>query len=181
MRRSAEDAILALRTQITDWATGAAKPDLRILAYPPESEPDMLRRIRILAEDLAADGRAIDLVDAGELLLKAVSVRPGLRERLEEVDRRDPKAAYGDLSVIARNAIERLLRAPLAPAVVARVVVNTGALATLVSYSQITSDLFGTDSALGGATVLAFPGDADERSLNLLHLRVDTAYRAPRI
>lgn len=181
MRRSPEDAILALRTQVVDWGRNGAKADLRILAYPPEWEAGMLGRIRAAAAELAADNLPIDLVDAGVELVSVVDARKGLRERLVEADIRNPADAFGDLGSFARAAFEKLLRRQLPEGHVARVIINTGALATLVSYSQITSDFFGAGSDLGGATILAFPGDADERSLNLLGLRVDTAYRAPRI
>lgn len=181
MRRSAEDAILALRTQIVDWGRNSAQPDLRILAYPPAWEAAMMGRIRGAAADLANEGLPIEVVDAGDILLEALEARPGLRERLEAADHRSPADAFESLGAFARSAFEKLLRQPLPEGDIARVIVNTGALATLVSYSQITSEFFGTTSDLGGATILAFPGDADERSLNLLGLRVDTAYRAPRI
>lgn len=181
MRRSPAEAVDALRTQIIDWGQHSAKRDLRILAYPPEWEASMLRQIRALADDLAQAGLSVDLVDAGQELMATVDARPGLRNQLEEADLRDPNRGYDDLSHLARTALEKVLRRPVSDGMVARIVINTGALATLVSYSQVTSEFFGYDSSLGGATVLAFPGDADERSLNLLHLRVDAAYRAPRI
>ena len=181
MRRSPEDAILALRTQVVDWGRNGAQADLRILAYPPDWEAGMLGRIRTAAAELAVDNLLVEVVDAGVELVAAVEARKGLRERLEEADVRNPRDAFGDLGSFARATFEKLLRRPLPDGHVARVIINTGALATLVSYSQITSEFFGTGSDLGGGTILAFPGDADERSLNLLGLRVDTAYRAPRI
>ena len=181
MRRSPEDAILALRTQVLDWGRNGAQADLRILAYPPAWEAAMLGRIRGAAADLASEDLQVEVIDAGVELIEALAARPGLRERLEDADRRSPTDAFDSLGTFARTAFEKLLRRPLPGGHVARVIINTGALATLVSYSQITSEFFGTGSDLGGATILAFPGDADERSLNLLGLRVDTAYRAPRI
>ncbi len=181
MRRSPEDAIQALRTQVTDWGSKKTKPDLRILAYPPEWEAGMIRRIKTLGAELKQANLPVDIVDAGTELVATVDARSGLKARLEESDLADPEKAYGDLSYLATTALISVLKRPLPDGCVARVVVNTGGLATLVSYSQVTSDFVGTDSALGGATVLAFPGDADERSLNLLHLRIDTSYRAPRI
>jgi hypothetical protein len=181
MRRSPEDAVQALRTQVMDWGRNEVKPDLRILAYPPEWEAGMIRRIRALAAELEHANLPVDVVDAGAELVANVVARSGLRDRLEQSDLKDPEKAYDDLSYLATTALVKVLKRPLPDGHVARVVVNTGGLATLVSYSQITSEFVGTDSALGGATVLAFPGDADERSLNLLHLRIDTSYRAPRI
>ncbi len=76
MRRSPEEAIQALRTQVKDWSTGKTKADLRILAYAPEWEADMLRRIRLLANELVSDGMPIELADAGQALMTAVEFAP---------------------------------------------------------------------------------------------------------
>ncbi len=76
--------------------------------------------------------------------------------------------------------LTKLLSTPLEPPAVCRLLVNTGALGTFVSYSAITNALHG-GTALTAPAALAFPGEGDERYLNLLGLRVDTNYRVPRI
>jgi hypothetical protein len=83
--------------------------------------------------------------------------------------------------VLGNEAIEGVLRTPLADGLVCRLLVNTGALATFVSYSAITNELHGSSEGPMVPTAIAFPGEADERSLNLLGLRPDTNYRVPRI
>ena len=86
-----------------------------------------------------------------------------------------------DLGVIGTRAVTRLLQPPLPEGVVCRLAINTGALAAFVSYAAITNGAPRFVEHPSVATVLAFPGEADERSLNLLGLRVDTNYRVARI
>lgn len=172
---------MALSSQIRDWSSGRTKPDLRILAYPPEWEAGMLVRLPKIAASLASEGHPIETVDVGRHLMESIDARSGMRERLQAADQRDPGRALDDLRTLARGSLIGLLKRPLDDGLVARLLLNTGSLATLVSFSQITSEFFGYPNDLGAATVLAFPGDADERSLNLLRLRADTSYRAPRI
>ena len=69
VRRSADDAILALRQQVRAWVDGSATPDVRVLVYPPEREAEMLARLPQVVEDLAAEGPPVDLVDLGRILL----------------------------------------------------------------------------------------------------------------
>ena len=63
----------------------------------------------------------------------------------------------------------------------ARILVNAGSLAAFISYSAITNEFYGASTRPPGPIVIAFPGDADERSLSLLRLRADSNYRVPRI
>jgi hypothetical protein len=86
-----------------------------------------------------------------------------------------------DLGWIGTTCLRRSIRAPLQDHTVCRIFMNTGALATFVSYSAVANEMGGTSDPRVPASVLAFPGEADERSLNLLRLRVDTNYRVPRI
>ncbi len=84
-----------------------------------------------------------------------------------------------DLGWLATTYLKAAITRPLADGRVCRLLANTGSLAPFVSYSATTNELAGPGRT--PAVVLAFPGDADERSLNLLRLRVDTDYRVPRI
>lgn len=184
MRRSIEQAFLALRQQILAWARGEVPPDVRVFVYPPEWEAMMLARFPAFAEACTADGAPAALVDVGQLALAEVERRPGLVERLTSLEADAPERVRHDLSVLAGRAVLRVLKAPLEPPVVCRLLVNTGALGTVVSYSAITNDLFGSEPGAAGVSapaVLAFPGEGDDRSLNLLGLRADTNYRVPRI
>jgi hypothetical protein len=179
MRRTLEQAFEALRMQIRAWARGEAKPDLRVFVYPPESEALVLSRIPAFAERCAADGEPIELVDLGQSFLRGLRERNGMIERLEELDRDE---LLHDLGWIATTHLRRIIRSPLNAPTVCRVLTNTGALGAFVSYSAVANEFSG-GSGDGGvpATVLAFPGEGDERSLNLLRLRVDTNYRVARI
>jgi hypothetical protein len=179
MRRTPEQAFEALRTQVRSWARGEAKPDLRVFVYPPEWEPLVLSRIPTFAERSAAGGDPVEVVDLGQGFLRALRERNGTIERLEGLDR---DTLLHDLGWIATGFLRQVIRGPLDGDVVCRLLVNAGALGTFVSYSAAANELSG-GSADGGvpATVLAFPGEGDERSLNLLRLRVDTNYRVPRI
>jgi hypothetical protein len=176
MRRTLEQAIEALRTQVHAWASETAKPDLRVFVYPPEWEHLMLSVMPAFSERCAADGEPVELVDLGQGFLRALRGRTGTAERLEGLDRDE---VLHDLGWIGTTYLRQVIRSPLAAASVCRLLVNAGALGTFVSYSAVANEL-GGGSAIP-ATVLAFPGEADERSLNLLRLRVDTNYRVARI
>ena len=65
MRRTIEDALLALRQQVQAWA-GGAPADVRVFVYPPEWEALMLARLPIWADARAAEGLAVELVDVGQ-------------------------------------------------------------------------------------------------------------------
>ena len=181
MRRSADDAILALRQQVRAWADRSATPDVRVLVYPPEREAEMLARLPQAVDDMAAEGPRVDLVDLGRVLLDELRRSEVRLARLRELERESSELLLHDLGVIGTRAVTRLLQPPLPEGVVCRLAINTGALAAFVSYAAITNELHGSVEHPSVATVLAFPGEADERSLNLLGLRVDTNYRVARI
>lgn len=179
MKRTPEQALEALRSQIRTWARHEAKPDLRVFVYPPEWEALMLSKLPIFTERCASDGEPVALVDLGQGFLGELNQRDGLIERLEGLDREE---LLNDLAWIAATYLRRIIRTPLATGIVCRILMNSGALGTFASYSAVANELGGGASNPGiPATVLAFPGEGDERSLNLLRLRVDTNYRVPRI
>jgi hypothetical protein len=179
MKRTPEQAFEALRSQIRTWSRGEAKPDLRVFVYPPEWEPLMLSKLPAFAEKCASDGEPVELVDLGQGFLGELNQRDGLIERLQGLDREE---LLHDLAWVAATYLKRVIRASLAKGAVCRILVNTGALGTFASYSAVANELGGGMTHPGiPATVLAFPGEGDERSLNLLRLRVDTNYRVPRI
>ena len=178
MRRTIDEAFLALRAAINAWASGDARPDARVFVYPPEWEATVLARFPRFARELAAAGCPVELVDVGACFLQEIERRKGMPELLAGVERRGHRELLHDLGELARWALARQLRAPLVPPRICRLLINTGSLATFVSYSAILNDLYNETPA---PCVLAFPGEGDERSLNLLGLREDTNYRVPRI
>jgi hypothetical protein len=179
VRRSIDDAFTDLRAYLADWVRSGAEPGVRIFVYPPEWEARMLARFPSFAGDCASVC-PVSLVDVGQGFL---SVCDGFVEQLTVVERDRAVRPLHDLGVVARRYLEGLLAGPLEEPLRARLLVNLGALATLVSYSTIANALNdgGSDGALAAPTVLAFPGEGDDRSLNLMRLRADTNYRVPRI
>jgi hypothetical protein len=179
MRRTPDQAIDALRSQVRSWARREARPDLRVFVYPPEWEAAMLPRLAQFALTSAADGEPVELVDLGKGFLDEVTLKEGLVERLRALGRDD---LLNDLGWIAATYLKRLIRSQLPPTTVCRILVNSGSLGTFTSYSAVANELGGgaTEPSIP-ATVLAFPGEGDDRSLNLLGLRVDTNYRVPRV
>jgi hypothetical protein len=184
VRRTREEAQFALREQVKAWATGQARPGLRVFVYPPEWEAAMLAWYPAFAAECAAAGWPIELVDVGAGFLAEVERRRGFVDGLARLERDDRDRLLHDLGMLGSRYVQRALTTPLPDGVVGRLVVNTGALSTFVSYSPITNDLHGADAApdsAAGRSILAFPGEDDEKSLNLLRLRADTAYRIPRV
>jgi hypothetical protein len=184
MRRSVEEAFAALRQQVSAWAGGSRSPELRVFVYPPEWEAVMLARFPSFAADCAKAGWPIEMIDVGAEFLAEIERRRGFVERLAERERADVRQVLHDLGVLAERYLERKLGAEMSSPAVCRLLVNTSALGTFVSYSALTSRLYGDQSSgegLGGCAVLAFPGESDEGALNLLRLRRDTNYRVPRI
>ncbi len=183
MRRTIDQALADLRQHLASWLHNGGKPGLHLFVYPPEWEAPMLERFPGVVVESAAEGRPIELVDVGQGFAAELKRRPGLIERLTVLERERPAGLLDDLGVVGTNFLTRRLRTPAQPPVVARLVVNTGAIGAFVSYSALanTLDGDGPDPAIAVPTVLAFPGEADDRSLNLLGLRVDTNYRVPRI
>lgn len=175
MKRTIDDAISALKAQVQDWTSGA-KPSVRVLVYPPEWEAAMLERLREFAHACESAGTPVELVDAGAIMLQLLGERT---EDLAQTERQSgAEALLPDLSVVVSRRLTKILNEPMQPPQVCRVVVNTGAVATFVSFSAITNDAFERASA---PAVIAFPGEGDDTALNLMHLRADTNYRTPRI
>jgi hypothetical protein len=177
VRRTLEQAFQALNDQVKAWASGQARPDLRVFVYPPEWESLVLDRLPSFATESEAAGRPIQLEDVGQGFLAELKRRKGLVQRLEQMDQ---DQVLHDLEQIASRYLEHALTRPLDEPAVCRVIMNTGSIGTFVSYSAIANKLAGSDGDVP-ATLLAFPGEADDRSLNLLRLRVDTNYRVPRV
>lgn len=180
MRRTVEQALEDLRAQIRDWQSGAARPDVRVLVYEPELEPIMLQRLPTFAGALADEGTPVEIIDVGQGFLAEVDRRKGFADRLNEAEQKDPWRAKNDMHQLADRYLKKLLETTVEPPAVCRIMINTGSLATLVSFSAITNEFFGEDRC-PSPNVLAFPGEGDERSLNLLRLRSDTNYRVARI
>ena len=178
MRRSIEDSFLALRQKVKDWALDSSRPDIWVFVYPPEWEAAMLARFPAFARTCAEEGWTVTLEDVGQGFLHEVERRKGLADRLVEMEHTSPASVLHDLGVVAGRYISRVVTEPLQPPSVCRILVNTGALGTFSSYSAITNQLLGD---VPSPSVLAFPGEGDDRSLNLLRLRVDTNYRVPRV
>ena len=184
MRRSVEEAFSALRDQVKNWKAGAAKPHVSVFVYPPEWEPAVLTRFHEFREQCEAEANPIELVDVGQGLLLEVEKREGLGKALAEMEPEDSDGLIHNLGVVASRYLKRALREKPQSPVACRVLMNTGALATFVSYSAIANELAGAGDQEGQVPVpcvLAFPGEGDERFLNLLRLRADTNYRTPRI
>ncbi|MBI2941634.1 MAG: hypothetical protein HYY04_14465 [Chloroflexi bacterium] len=182
MRRSADQALIDLRQHLEDWMHSGAKPGIHIFVYPPEWEARMFARFPIFADELA-DRVPLSLVDVGQGFLAELDRRKGFVDRLAALERQSTERLLHDLGEIGHRYLTRLLAAPLEPPAVARLLINTGALGSFVSYSAITNAMHvdGPARSVGAPTVLAFPGEGDERQLNLMRLRADTNYRVPRI
>lgn len=176
MKRTLDQAVEALRNQVRTWADGVAQPELRVFVYPPEWEPLMLARLAEFAEQCAQEGEPVAVEDVGQGFLRELEVRDGLIERLTELERAD---LLHDLGWVGASYLKRTIRQPLPE--VCRILVNTGSLGSFVSYSAVANEVGAGGERELPPTVLAFPGEADERSLNLLGLRADSNYRVPRI
>jgi hypothetical protein len=179
VRRSIADALLALREQVKAWA-GGAPYDVRVFVYPPEWEGQMQARIPAWAKERAAEGHAVEVVDIGQAFREVVR-RRGAETAIAALERRSPAQAMDSLRGLAREAIVGAIRRPLEPPHVARLIVNTGSLATFSSYSAITNEFHGAAERPPAPVAICFPGEGDDRTLSLLHLRPDANYRVPRI
>src|SRR4051812_42704154 len=138
MRRTIDQAFDALRTQITAWARGDARPDLRVFVYPPEWEPVMLSKMPAFAACCAEEGEPVDVVDLGQGFLHELRGRTGTVERLEGAERDE---LLHDLGWIGMSYLRRALRDPLVAPKVCRILVNSGALGTFVSYSAVANEM----------------------------------------
>ena len=179
MRRSIDDALLALREQVKAWA-GGAPSDVRVFVYPPEWEAQILARVPAWAQARAAEGYAVDAVDIGQVFREVVRRRRA-EAAIAGLERRAPAQALDSLRALAREAIVGTIRRPLEAPTVARLIVNTGSLATFASYSAITNEFHGAAERPPSPVAIAFPGEGDDRALSLLNLRPDANYRVPRI
>jgi hypothetical protein len=180
MRRTVGEALDALRRQAKAWADGGVA-DIRVMVYPPEFEAAVLDRLPPFAAELAKEGTPIDVVDIGQRFASSLEATPKRLEAVVKLEQTKPGQAAEDFGVLARRVVFQALEADLPDGAVCRVLCNVGALASVVSYSAITNEYFGSTERHAPATVIAFPGEGDDRSLNLLNLRVDTNYRAGRI
>ena len=161
------------------WSSGAT-PDIRVFVYPPEWEGQMLARLPTWAESMSEQDLGVELVDVGQEFARAVQSR-GVADDLSALERRAPARALDDLRVISQEALEAAIARELPERLKCRILVNAGSLAAIVSYSALTNGKYGASASLPAPVVIAFPGDADEKSLNLLRLRPDSNYRVPRI
>ncbi len=180
MKRSMDQALQDLRQQIGVWASGDAKPDVRVFVYPPEWEATMLQRFTRLAEDYRNEGHPIEVIDVGAGFAAEIEQRRDMADRLTQQELVGVHRILQNLGALSSRYLDTTLNTPIEPPYVCRLLINTGSLATFTSYSAITNGLHGRD-LLTGPTVIAFPGESDEQSLNLMRLRADTNYRVPRI
>jgi hypothetical protein len=179
MRRSIEDALLALRVQVKAWASGAPA-DVRVFVYPPEWEALMLARLPIWAQQQADQGLKVELVDIGQAFARKVVDRHAAGP-VAAMERRGSSTVMHSLRTLSQETVVGEIRRPLEPGSVARLLVNTGSLATMVSFSAITNEFHGAAERPPAAVAIAFPGEGDDRTLSLLNLRPDANYRVPRI
>ena len=179
MRRTVDDALLALREQVKAWQAGAPA-DIRMFVYPPEWEALMLQRLGPWADECASVGLGLDIVDVAREWLAVIDARNVGPALIKEEEQRGDRVLMS-LRRIAEMTVRGVLTRPLPPeGAVARVLTNTSSLATTVSYSAITNSLQ-ESSLVTAPTAICFPGEADDRVLSLLGLRPDTNYRVPRI
>ncbi len=181
MKRSLDDSLLAFRTQVKAWKDGVASQDIRVLVYPPEQEPLMLVRLPEVATDLSGEGYGVEVADVGRIFHAELESAPERLQRMRELEREPNGRLLRTLGQLAERTVMRTLREPLAEGTVCRLLINTGALGVFVSYSAITNQLQGSVEFPVPPTVIAFPGEGDETSLNLLGLRADTNYRVARV
>ena len=184
MKRTMEEALNALQQKILSLQRGGSRANVSVFVYPPEWEAVMLARFSSFAQECEARGCPVGLVDLGQGLLTEIERHKGLEESLVGLETHNPVNLLHDLSIVAERYLKRIMKSSPEAPMICRLIVNTGALATLVSYSAIANELAGSPAGAEGGPlpcILAFPGDGDEKFLNLLRLRADTNYRAPRI
>ena len=100
---------------------------------------------------------------------------------LASMERRGSSGLMESLRGLAREAVRAEILRPLPDGAVARILINTGSLAAILSYSALTNEFHGAAERPPAPVVIAFPGEGDERTLSLLNLRPDANYRVPRI
>jgi hypothetical protein len=178
MRRTLNDTLLALREQLRAWSSGQAPRDLRVLVYAPEYEAEMLARLPEFAAECAAAGLPVEVINVGQRFLAQLESRPIRMQALRKDDAAGKPSVLGDLGTIASRLVDSLITAERVPPATCRLLSNTGSLATLISYSAIANRLY---DATQTPVALLFPGEGDDRALNILGLRSDPTYRVPRI
>lgn len=178
MRRTLNDTLLALREQVRAWRSGRASPDLRVLVYAPEYEAEMLARLPDFQAECAAAGLPLEVIDVGQRFRAELQTRPARMQALLHDDAAGKSGVPRDLGTIASRMIAGLITAEPAPPALCRLLSNTGSLATLISYSAIANRLYDSTRT---PVALLFPGEGDDRALNILGLRSDPTYRVPRI
>ena len=174
-----EDALLALRVQVKAWANGAPA-DVRVFVYPPEWEAQMLARLPAWAEQQADQGFAVELIDVGQAFARKVEERHAATA-LAAMERRGTGKVMDSLRTLSHETVTAEIRQIAGARHRCTILVNTGSLATMVSYSAITNESHGAAERPPGPVVIAFPGEGDDRTLSLLNLRPDANYRVPRI
>jgi hypothetical protein len=178
VRRSLDEAFLSLRQHVRSLADGRVRAVTTIFVYPAEQEAAALARFPRFVVECAAEGRPVELVDVGQGLRGELEQNQDLVNQLQTLERTSATRAVGDLATIAERYVTGELTRPLEGPIVCRLLVNTGSLGTLISYSAVTNGMPETE---GQRVVIAFPGEDDQRSLNLLGLRADMNYRVARI
>lgn len=182
MHRSADDAVLAFRDYVRAIAAGERrKHEIVLLLYQPELEPQLLVRLPGTAAELTREGVPVEVIDLGPWFVELLVADSGRLDAFRHLEAQSEEALLDDLGQVCSEVMYELLTGPLPAGVVARLIVNTGVLASLISYSAITSDLAGSSTRPTPPTVLAFPGEGDDRAVNLLGLRLETNYRIARI
>lgn len=179
MRRSLADALMALRVQVRAWAEGAPA-DARVFVYPPEWEALMLARLPEWATQQSQQGLPIEVVDIGQAFARTVETRRAARP-LVAMEKRGSSGLMESLRTLAWETVKGEIQRPVEPGTVARILIDTGSLATIVSYSAITNEFHGASERPPAPVVIAFPGEGDDRALSLLNLRPDANYHVPRI
>jgi hypothetical protein len=178
VRRTLNDTLLALRDQLRVWSSGHARQDLRVLVYAPEYEAEMLARLPEFEAECAAAGLPVEVIDVGQRFRAELESRQIRMQTLLRDDAAGKPGVPRDLGTMASRLVDGLITAEQVPPAVCRLLSNTGSLATLISYSAIANRLY---DSVRTPVVLLFPGEGDDRALNILGLRSDPTYRVPRI
>jgi hypothetical protein len=139
----------------------------------------MLARLPDWSQQRAAEGLALDMVDIGQEF-RGVVERRKAADSIAALELRAPAQALESARALAREAVVGAIRRPLTAGQICRLLINTGALATVASYSAITNEIHGSADR-PPPIVVAFPGEGDDRALSMLNLRPDANYRVPRI
>ena len=178
MRRTLNDALLALHEQLRAWGSGRARPDVRALVYAPVYEAELLARLPTFKAECEVAGLPVKITDVGQRFHDELDSRPTRLQTLLRDDATGKTSVPRDLGTIAARMVEDLIKSDLTPPALCHLLANTGSLATLISYSAIANRLYDSVST---PVVLLFPGEGDDRALNILGLRSDPTYRVPRI